>query len=207
MHTILSYMQRPIYIAAFSLATAVFLYGCSSKNPLIDDTAPSTQSKPDAVVPEKQKAAAPVLNRPPPTGLGRVASFFSPYKIDIQQGNFISHEMLAKIQPGMTKEQVRFALGTPLLTDIFHGNQWDYMFRLQKPDGTLTSSRVTIFFDGNQIKEIKNDQLPSESEYLSRISGEEPKPSAKEETAIEKKPPLGSNDTVPSNSPSKEESQ
>ena len=51
-----------------------------------------------------------------------------PYRIEIQQGNFISQDMVAQLKPGMSKEQVRLALGTPLLNDIFHADRWDYVF-------------------------------------------------------------------------------
>ena len=51
---------------------------------------------------------------------------FSPYRPDIQQGNFVSQEMLAQLKVGQTREQVLFILGTPLLTDIFHADRWDY---------------------------------------------------------------------------------
>ena len=50
----------------------------------------------------------------------------TPYRIEIQQGNFISQDMVAQLKPGMSKEQVRLALGTTLLTDVFHADSWDY---------------------------------------------------------------------------------
>src|SRR5688572_23392774 len=56
-----------------------------------------------------------------------------PYRIDIQQGNYISQDMVAQLKPGMSKEQVRLALGTPLLTDIFHADRWDYVYWREKP--------------------------------------------------------------------------
>ena len=52
----------------------------------------------------------------------------TPYKIEIQQGNFVSQDMVSQLKPGMTKEQVRFVLGTPLVTDIFHPDRWDYLY-------------------------------------------------------------------------------
>ena len=52
----------------------------------------------------------------------------SPYRIDIQQGNYISQDMVGQLKPGMSKEQVRLTLGTPLLTDIFHADHWDYVY-------------------------------------------------------------------------------
>ena len=56
------------------------------------------------------------------------ACFLKPYKIDVQQGNFLDQEMVAKLKPGMTRSQVRFLLGTPLIADPFHPDRWDYVY-------------------------------------------------------------------------------
>ena len=77
-----------------------------------------------------------------------------------------------KRKEGMTREQVRFILGTPLLTDPFHGDRWDYAFRMQKGNGDVISSRVTIFFKGNLLDHFDGSVLPTEKEYLSMIAGE-----------------------------------
>src|SRR5690606_20053951 len=105
-----------------------------------------------------------------PTGLRRLFGKLSPYRIDIQQGNFVSREMVEQLKEGMTREQVRFALGTPLLNDIFHDNRWDYAFRLQKGSGEVISSRVSVFFEGNRLVKIEGGELPTEAEYLAFIS-------------------------------------
>lgn len=70
---------------------------------------------------------------------------------------------------GVTREQVRFVLGTPLLTSVFHDNRWDYVFRLQKRSGEVISSRVTVFFDNNRLARIDGGNLPTEQEYLALI--------------------------------------
>lgn len=81
----------------------------------------------------------------------------SPYKIDIQQGNAITQEMLAKLKPGMTPSQVRFILGSPLVQDPFHPNRWDYVYRYLKA-GTLTEQRrVTVVFEDDKLKGIEGD--------------------------------------------------
>jgi len=70
------------------------------------------------------------------------------YRIDVQQGNVLNQEMVAQLKPGLTRDQVRFILGTPLLTDMFHANRWDYVYRLQ--DGrtnAVETRRLTVFFD------------------------------------------------------------
>jgi outer membrane protein assembly factor BamE len=75
---------------------------------------------------------------------------------------------------GVTREQVRFVLGTPLLTDIFHADRWDYVFRLQKKSGAVISSRVTVIFEGNRVARIDSGELPTEQEYLAFIAGDTP---------------------------------
>ncbi|WP_323744915.1 outer membrane protein assembly factor BamE [Noviherbaspirillum malthae] len=115
-----------------------------------------------------------------PTGVQRFLGVFSPYKIDIQQGNFVSREMVAQLKEGMqrpegvTREQVRFVLGTPLLTDMFHADRWDYPFRLKKRNGEVISSHVTVFFKDNRLADIDGGTLPTEQEYLAFIAGSAP---------------------------------
>lgn len=81
----------------------------------------------------------------------------TPYKMDIQQGNHVSPEALAKIKPGMTKSQVRFALGTPLVNDPFHANRWDYIYRLQKRGRLVEEHKATLIFDGDILTKIDTD--------------------------------------------------
>ncbi len=87
----------------------------------------------------------------------------APYKIDIQQGNYVTQEMLAKLKPGMTRSQVRFALGTPLLVDPFRTDRWDYVYTLQK-SGELTEQRVvTVIFRGDALERIEGDVVAGNS--------------------------------------------
>ena len=80
-----------------------------------------------------------------------------PYKIDIQQGNVITEEMVDKLRLGMTRSQVRFVLGSPLITDVFHNNRWDYVYSLA-PSGRLSEKRrLSIFFDGDLLTHIEGD--------------------------------------------------
>jgi outer membrane protein assembly factor BamE len=115
-----------------------------------------------------------------PTGVQRFLGIFSPYRVDVQQGNFVSREMVAQLKEGMqrpegvTREQVKFVLGTPLLTDIFHADRWDYVFRLKKRTGEVISSRVTVFFKDNRLADIDGGTLPTEEEYLAFIAGSKP---------------------------------
>ena len=88
--------------------------------------------------------------------------------------------MLAQLQPGMTRDQVRFVLGTPLLTDIFHADRWDYTFRLAKGNGEVTTSGVTVFFKDDKMERFDGGNLPTEKEYIARIAGAVPAPTPTE---------------------------
>jgi outer membrane protein assembly factor BamE len=88
---------------------------------------------------------------------GTVLPSLKPYKIDIQQGNFVTQEMVAKLKPGMTRSQVRFVLGSPLVVDIFRTNRWDYVYTFQKA-GTLTEQRqIAVIFEGDKLARIEGD--------------------------------------------------
>src|SRR6267378_3655787 len=75
----------------------------------------------------------------------------TPYKPEIQQGNYVSQEMISQIKPGMTREQVRFLLGTPLLTDIFHADRWDYVYWRETENGKREHRKVALFFDEGKL--------------------------------------------------------
>jgi outer membrane protein assembly factor BamE len=81
----------------------------------------------------------------------------TPYRIDIQQGNYISQDMVAQLKPGMSKEQVRLTLGTPLLTDIFHADRWDYVYWREKPGQKLEQRKLTVFFEDGKLTRLDGD--------------------------------------------------
>jgi len=82
----------------------------------------------------------------------------SVYKVEIQQGNVVTQEMIDKLRPGMTHSQVRYVLGTPLITDIFHQNRWDYYYYLRKSgDKTGESQRLTVIFKNDSMVSIQGD--------------------------------------------------
>jgi len=85
----------------------------------------------------------------------------TPYKMDIQQGNFVSQEMVAQLKRGMTREQVRYLLGTPLVADIFHEDRWDYVYWREAPDGKREERKVTLFFVDNKLERIAGDVVTS----------------------------------------------
>ena len=81
----------------------------------------------------------------------------TPYRPEIQQGNYISQELIAQVKPGMTREQVRFLLGTPLLTDIFHADRWDYVYWREPTNGKREQRRVALFFTDNKLARMEGD--------------------------------------------------
>lgn len=94
------------------------------------------------------------------------------YKPEVVQGNFVSSEQVAALQPGMTRLQVRDVLGTPLLTSLFHGDRWDYVFTMRRQGVEPQHYRVSVFFDGDALARFEGDEMPSESEFVQRISRE-----------------------------------
>lgn len=83
--------------------------------------------------------------------------FMQPYRIDIQQGNFLSQEMVSQLKPGMTRDQVRAVLGTPLLTDIFHAERWDYVYLLDRPGKPREQRHLSVIFEEGRLARLAGD--------------------------------------------------
>ncbi|MBL79988.1 MAG: hypothetical protein CMH70_08180 [Nitrosomonadaceae bacterium] len=79
------------------------------------------------------------------------------YKIDIQQGNVITQEMVDKLKPGMTRSQVRFVLCSALIDDIFHDNRWDYVYRLEQHGNLIDEYKLTVFFENDKLIRTTGD--------------------------------------------------
>ena len=84
----------------------------------------------------------------------------TPYRMEIQQGNYVSQEMVAQLKPGMSKEQVRFILGTPLVTDIFHAERWDYIYWREGTEGRREQRKLVVHFDNGQLARLDGDVVP-----------------------------------------------
>lgn len=80
-----------------------------------------------------------------------------PHRIDVQQGNALDQESVAKLKPGLSRSQVRFLLGTPLLVDPFHTNRWDYVYTFHKAGKLTEQKRITLFFDNDTLLRIEGD--------------------------------------------------
>jgi outer membrane protein assembly factor BamE len=86
----------------------------------------------------------------------------APYKIEIQQGNFVSQEMVSQLKSGMSKDQVRQIMGTPLLVDIFHAERWDYVYSRQTTEGKREKRKLAVFFEDGKLTRIDGDErLPT----------------------------------------------
>lgn len=86
--------------------------------------------------------------------------FGFPYRVGVQQGNWITSDQVALLRPGMSREQVRFALGTPTLINALHANRWDYPYYYRSSQGKVDERVLTIFFEGNQLASWKGDEQP-----------------------------------------------
>lgn len=93
------------------------------------------------------------------------------HKVTVQQGNIVNQEMVDQLRPGMTRSQVRYILGTPLLMDTFDQDRWDYYYSIKRPGQKEMREKIAVFFDGNTLTHFSGDYLPSDL-----------KPSATDET-------------------------
>ena len=88
-------------------------------------------------------------------------NIFTPYKMDIQQGNFVTQDMIAKLQLGMTRSQVRFALGTPLVVDPFRNDRWDYVYLYMKAGSVTEQRRFKVRFSEDKLARVEGDGVPA----------------------------------------------
>jgi outer membrane protein assembly factor BamE len=114
----------------------------------------------------------------------------TPYRIDIVQGNVVTREQLARLQPGMSRAQVREVLGTPLVTDAFHGDRWDYIFTIRRPGTEPQRRSVVVRFEGLAMKSVDAPELPSETDFVASIGREGPFPARKLELSEEERKAL-----------------
>ena len=88
------------------------------------------------------------------------SGLFEPFRIDLPQGNYLTREQVDQVREGMTRDQVRFLLGTPLLGQVFHTDRWDYVFRYTHPNGQSETRRVVVRFADERVASIQADPLP-----------------------------------------------
>lgn len=83
-----------------------------------------------------------------------------PFKMDIQQGNVVTSKMLLQLRPGMTKSQVKFIMGTPLIVDSFHSNRWDYFYQMRQSGKVKEQRRVILDFEKELLVRVRGDVVP-----------------------------------------------
>jgi outer membrane protein assembly factor BamE len=95
--------------------------------------------------------------------------FITPYRVEVVQGNVLTREQVALVKPGQTRAQVRDVLGSPLLTDTFHADRWDYVFTIRRQGAEPQQRKVLVLFEGDKLKSISAQDLPSEREFVASI--------------------------------------
>jgi outer membrane protein assembly factor BamE len=136
-------LSRPILLSG--LLALLALGGCSTVNSLTSS-----------------------LNEP--ASLKGFIAFISPYKPDIVQGNVVTTEQITQVKPGMTRSQVKEILGSPLITDPFHADRWDYVFTLKRQGFDDQQRTFAVLFDKDQVLKIDAPTLPTEEEFVAAIS-------------------------------------
>jgi outer membrane protein assembly factor BamE len=104
---------------------------------------------------------------------GSLLGIVTPYRIDIVQGNVVTKEQLALVKPGMSRVQVRDMLGSPLLTDPFHADRWDYVFTIRRQGAEPQLRRIVVLFKNDVLASIEGGaDLPSERDFVASIDPE-----------------------------------
>lgn len=83
------------------------------------------------------------------------------YRQDIQQGNVVTQEAVDRLEPGMSKRQVRFLLGAPLLVDVFHDNRWDYIYRMTEGWSDTEQQHLILYFEDERLIKLEGDFRPN----------------------------------------------
>jgi outer membrane protein assembly factor BamE len=105
------------------------------------------------------------------TSCGTALPTIKPYKLDVQQGNVVTSKMLLQLRPGMTKSQVRFIMGTPLIQDSFHGNRWDYVYQLREGGKLIEQRRVILDFQSDLLKTVRGDVVAATVDPKGGVEG------------------------------------
>lgn len=93
----------------------------------------------------------------------------TPYKVEVVQGNFVSKEQVQALQRGMSRQQVREILGTPLVSSVFHADRWEYVFTIKRKGVSEQTRKLTVFFEGDLLQRVEGDEMPSEEEFVATL--------------------------------------
>ena len=92
------------------------------------------------------------------------------YRLDINQGNYLTLDMVDKLKEGQTRAQVRSILGTPLVASAFRDSRWDYVYRFERQGRLLENRAFTVFFDGDKLARWEGDEMPQSMAALNRAA-------------------------------------
>ena len=93
-------------------------------------------------------------------GCGSNFGFPGVYRINVEQGNVVTEEMVSQLKPGLNRRQVRYIMGTPLIEDAFHSDRWDYRYLLRNGNETLAETRLTLWFEGDELVRAEGPDAP-----------------------------------------------
>lgn len=88
------------------------------------------------------------------------------HRVTIQQGNVITQEMIDRLRPGMTRRQVQFVMGEPVLGNTFQADRWEYLYTIQVGAQERRQQRLTLYFDGDALNRFEGDFVPSELQVV-----------------------------------------
>ena len=121
------------------------------------------------------------------------------YRMTIQQGNSLEAKTVDQLQAGMTRTQVRYLLGTPMVPDAFDNDRWDYLYYLKKGRLRAPEQRhLVVHFDGDKVSKFERDAIPAAAPTMPEV---EPPPHPKKETASPSDPAATKPDSSPSTQP------
>ena len=106
-------------------------------------------------------------------GCGSNFGFPGVYRINIEQGNVVTEEMVEQLSPGLNRRQVRYIMGTPLIEDSFHEDRWDYRYVLRNGNELLSETQLTLWFEEGQLVRVEGPNAPSWDEPKSAASASE----------------------------------
>jgi outer membrane protein assembly factor BamE len=107
------------------------------------------------------------------------------YKLSVQQGNVITQEMVDRLDPGMTRNQVEFVMGRPVLEDPFDDDQWVYLYTLEVPDVFIQAFKMVLIFEEDTLVSITGDYVPTTAEEKAQNEAQEAAEQGAEEAAVE----------------------
>jgi len=106
-----------------------------------------------------------------------------PYKVGMQQGNWVTEQQVGLLYEGMTREQVRFALGSPTLTSVLHADRWEYPYFYKAPNGNVEERHLAVFFEEGALVKWEGDEQPDRQPF--QIAEEEVERSQAVEEQVE----------------------